>query len=814
MNAAAAPEIAARATWDAIFLEIAAAAGCRRVAEQVLAHDAAPSYEAGAARFPHRQYVMYLAEACGSKLLMHPEMDKVAGNLLAFYSRWRVYKLNAGELHAVRTRETSATGSVMRTLERRYILGESADRFPSSIPRLYGAGLVTERFHSDYTRFGPDRVDRWLYDNADAEYGFNYVAMKTLFEVYAIKDETDGDVAETALEVFIRCALHVHGGDRPAAVSKTFADLAGGRCTFATPILVNSGLARSANMSSCFLVGGADLSDARALFATVGSVARCLDNCGGVGLSLTHYNRARYGGIMSLMKVLNETVNTMRPSNGGRPGAVAVYLEPWHPDVLRFLDARKNQGDERQRCRDLFTALWVPDIFMKRVRSDGVWSLFDPEGDGAPLLGLHGAAFEARYTRLESEGLYVAQTRARAVWAKLLKAQIGTGTPYMVYKDAAVGRSPHRSLGPVNCSNLCAEVIQYSDANNVATCKLASVCLPAFLSYGAGGGGGIPFDWDSLRDTVTNLVESLNRLHDRSAAVENEEKDSAAIGIGVQGLADVFMRLDTHWGSPLSYDVNNAVFERLYYYALAASCEQAKREKRAFGGFETTDLAVGRLQFDYAHEHAEAGCGDGPKPAWLTTDMDWTDLRADIKRHGLYNSLVVALMPTVTTSQITGNSESIEPYISNMYVKRAQSGEYQMMNPHLVSLLRAKNRFDAETVRRVQENDGSVQSMTDVFDSNERKVFRTAWEIPARVLICMAALRGRFVDQSQSMNLYMADPDAEKLEQLHFFGWNLGLKTGMYYLRTRPAASAIKFTIMPTTAAARDGGPTCSGCSA
>jgi len=752
----------------------------------------------------HR-YVRFIADNVATKALFCPEMNDAAGNIITFYTKWYVSLWN-DEFKGSRTKvpvderysqcKSEDFKSAIESLERRYIRGSHG--ISCSYPRLYDQGLLTSEFMRSIETFGGlAAVEELLNSEPHLEYSFDFLAMRTARDVYMLR-APNGEPMETLAETFLRTALHLHRGER-VRVLRTYKDLLYKRCMFSTPVIVNSGLKRSANVSSCFLMGVPRVRGLTDLFGTIASVATCLENNGGVGLSLTHLPSKRYGGLISVMKLINETVNLARHNDSGRPGAVAVYLEPWHPDIADFLDVRKSHGDERKRCRDLFTALWIPDLFMKRVHSDGRWSLFDPDSKGGQeLLTLHGAAFEKRYKALETGGHYVSQVDARMLWTKVLKSQISTGTPYMLYKDSCVQKSVHRQLGPIRCSNLCTEVIQFSTSDQIATCKLASVCLPAFLDVQKNGDRQDDWKmrWHLFQDTVENLVYSLNCMHNRSKAISDEEFGSASIGIGVQGLAEVFFTLNTYWGSPLSKRVNQEIFERLYYYAISASCNQARLTDIRFKNFESTWPAKGLLQFDqWETSTTDASCDYA---------LNWLALKNDVIKYGMYNSLLIALMPTVTTSQVTGCNESFEPLLANMYLKRTRVGEFQMVNRHLVNVLRAKGRYDEETVNRIQQDDGSVRGLHHILDKHQLRVFRTVWEIPSRDLIDMAADRARFVDQSQSMNLYLANPDVNILSDLHFYGWAKGLKTGMYYLRTRPATNAIKFTLLPSNANEED----------
>merc|ERR1712013_935284 len=488
------------------------------------------------------------------------------------------------------------------------------------------------------------------------------------------------------------------------------------------------------------------------------------------------------------MGVYNNTARYVDQGGGKRKGSFAMYLEPWHSDIFKFLDLRKNSGNEEERTRDLFLGLWIPDLFMRRVEADAEWSLFCPnEAKGLHLK--YGAEFETLYERYENEKKFKKQIKARELWTAILQSQIETGTPYMCYKDAVNKKTNQKNLGTIKSSNLCTEIMEYTDENEVAVCNLASIALPKFVDVDAQ-----TFNFEKLVEITSVVTKNLNRVIEANFYPVAEAKTSnlkhRPIGIGVQGLADVFMLLKIAFDSERARKLNRDIFEAIYFAALSASCSIAESEG-AYKTYEGSPMSEGKLQFDLWKEFS-ADEKDGIE----VTDerFDWTALRAQIKKHGVRNSLLVAPMPTASTSQILGNNECFEPYTSNVYVRRTLAGEFVCINSHLLRDLIALGIWTPLLKDKLIAANGSVQQLSEV-PPKLRAIYKTVWEISQKTLIDMAAERGHFIDQSQSFNIHMNNPNFGKLTSMHFYGWKKGLKTGMYYLRTKAATDAIKFTV-------------------
>jgi ribonucleoside-diphosphate reductase alpha chain len=593
----------------------------------------------------------------------------------------------------------------------------------------------------------------------------------------------------------------------------------GGYYVHATPTLYNAGTPCN-QLSSCFLLNVQEDS-IRGIFETLKMSALISRTAGGVGLSV-HNVRAMgshirgtngtSNGLIPMLRVFSDTARYVDQGGGKRKGAFAIYLEPWHADIFEFLDIRKTHGKEEMRARDLFTALWIPDLFMKRVEQQAHWTLFSP--DEAPGLNeVFGDAFEALYVRYETDGITKQRKRIPALqlWYKILDSQIETGTPYMLYKDHCNRKSNHQHLGTIQCSNLCAEIIEYatppSDCGGgdgeVAVCNLASLCLPRFVEKDIHPVSGRVtrrwFNFEKLKVVAKRATKNLDKLIDVTyyplPEAERSNRKHRPIGLGVQGLADVFMMMRYPFESASAASLNRKIFEVLYYAALEASCELAKE----FGTehdeeYMRSPIAKGLLQMDLwqkAHPDLDFMTSTFPDNV---VKINWRDLRWEISRYGVRNSLLVALMPTASTSQIMGNNECFEPYTSNIYSRRVMAGEFTLVNRHLVEVLSELGLWTHDIKQRIIADNGSVQRIDEI-PADVKELFKTAWEIKQRALIDLAADRGPFVDQSQSMNVFMAEPTAAKLTSLHFYAWKKGLKTGMYYLRTQAASEAIKFTV-------------------
>lgn len=622
-----------------------------------------------------------------------------------------------------------------------------------------------------------EHLERAIVHERDKD--FDYFGLTTLAKGYL--KSIDGQPAETPQFMWMRVALGIHGDDLES-VLQCYEGLSTGRYIHATPTLFNAGTPRP-QMASCFLQSLADDS-IDGIFSTYKQTAHISKWAGGIGLHV-HNLRAKGSliagtggeseGIVPMVRVLNEVARYVN-QGGKRKGAFAVYLEPWHADVESFLELKKNHGKEELRARDLFYALWVPDLFMQRVQEDGVWSLMCPHKSPG-LSDVWGAHFDELYTRYEVEGRFVKQVRARDLWMKVITAQIETGVPYILYKDAANGKSNQQNLGTIKSSNLCTEIIEYSSPGETAVCNLASIALPRFVSGGA-------FDLEGLRSTASEVTRNLNRVIDRNYyPVEQAQASNLLhrpIGIGVQGLADVFATLGLDFDSPEAAELNRAIFSHIYYGALEASCDLAKQDG-PYTSYKGSPASQGRLQFDL--------WGVAPH-----SSLDWARLKKKIAKWGLRNSLLVAPMPTASTSQILGNNECFEPFTSNLYVRRVLSGEFVVVNKHLVRDLIALGLWNEEMKNEIVRGGGSVQAIERIPASLRRR-YRTVWEMSMRPIIDQAADRGAYICQSQSMNLFIASPNVGSVNSMHFYAWEKGLKTGMYYLRSKPASAAKAITV-------------------
>jgi ribonucleoside-diphosphate reductase alpha chain len=614
----------------------------------------------------------------------------------------------------------------------------------------------------------------------DRDYGFDYFGFKTLEKSYLLK--LNGKIVERPQHMYMRVSIGIHKNDIESAI-KTYHLMSERWFTHATPTLFNAGTPKP-QMSSCFLLTMKEDS-IDGIYDTLKQTAKISQSAGGIGLAI-HGIRATgsyiggtngtSNGIIPMLKVFNDTARYVDQGGGKRKGAFAIYLEPWHADVFEFLDLRKNHGKEEMRARDLFYALWIPDLFMKRVEQDGDWSLFCP--NEAP--GLHeswGDNFEKLYEQYESEGRARKTIKAQELWFAILEAQIETGTPYLLYKDAANSKSNQQNLGTIKSSNLCTEIIEYTSPDEIAVCNLASLALPRFVIDGQ-------FDHDKLYEVTYQATKNLNKIIDYNYYPVEEARNSnlrhRPIGLGVQGLADVFIQLRLPFESEEAKTLNREIFETIYFAAMTASKDLAKIE----GPYETyagSPVSKAQFQFDL--------WGVEPSLRW-----DWYSLKAEVLKHGVRNSLLVAPMPTASTSQILGNNECFEPYTSNIYVRRVLSGEFVVVNKHLLNDLIELNLWNDEMKNRIIANNGSIQKIEDIPD-HIKDVYKTVWEIKQRTLIDMAADRGAFICQSQSLNLFVDAPTTSKLTSMHFYGWRKGLKTGMYYLRSKAASQAVQFTV-------------------
>ena len=614
----------------------------------------------------------------------------------------------------------------------------------------------------------------------DRDFNYDYFGFKTLERSYLLK--INNEIVERPQHMLMRVAVGIHKDDLDAVV-ETYNGLSEGWFTHATPTLFNSGTPKP-QMSSCFLLTTQEDSIS-GIYDTLKQCAKISQNAGGIGLAIHDiratgsYIKGTNGtsnGIVPMLRVFNDTARYVDQGGGKRKGSFAIYIEPWHADIHDFLDLKKNHGKEEQRARDLFYALWIPDLFMKRVEENGEWTLMCPN-ECPGLADNHGAAFEKLYTKYEAEGKGRKIIKAQDLWFKILESQIETGTPYMLYKDAANGKSNQQNLGTIRSSNLCTEIIEYTAPDEVAVCNLASLALPKYVNDGA-------FDHEKLFQVTYQVTKNLNRIIDRNYYPIPEARNSnmrhRPIGLGVQGLADVFILMRHPFDSDEARALNREIFETIYYAACTASKDLAK-EEGAYETFKGSPASEGRLQFDL--------WGVTPTDRW-----EWDVLKDEIKEHGMRNSLLLAPMPTASTAQILGNNECFEPYTSNIYTRRTLSGEFIIVNKHLLRDLTKLGLWDDDMKNRIISANGSIQNINEIPD-NLKALYRTAWEIPQRALIDMSADRGAYICQSQSLNVFMENVNTAKLTSMHFYSWKKGLKTGMYYLRTKAATDAIKFTV-------------------
>jgi ribonucleoside-diphosphate reductase alpha chain len=615
----------------------------------------------------------------------------------------------------------------------------------------------------------------------DRDFGFDYFGFKTLEKSYLLK--IDGKIAERPQHLFMRVSVGIHKEDIESAI-KTYNLMSERWFTHATPTLFNAGTPKP-QMSSCFLLTMKDDS-IEGIYDTLKQTAKISQSAGGIGLSI-HNVRATgsyisgtngtSNGIIPMLKVFNDTARYVDQGGGKRKGAFAIYLEPWHADIFEFLDLRKNHGKEEMRARDLFYALWVSDLFMRRVEANEEWTLFCPH-EAPGLADCHGKEFEELYERYEREGRGRKTIKAQELWFAVLDAQVETGTPYLLYKDAANLKSNQQNLGTIKSSNLCTEIMEYTSDKEVAVCNLASLALPRFVINGE-------FDHAKLYEVTYQATLNLNKIIDNNYYPVEEARYSnlrhRPIGLGVQGLADAFILLRLPFESDEAKQLNKEIFETIYFAAMTASKDLAIKDG-AYETFKGSPLSQGKFQFDLWDV----------KPA--STRWDWDNLRLDVMNHGVRNSLLVAPMPTASTSQILGNNECFEPYTSNIYTRRVLSGEFVIVNKHLLRDLVDRGLWTNNMKDRIITANGSIQDIAEI-PADIKELYKTVWEIKMRNIIDMAADRGAYICQSQSLNLFINSPNASKLTSMHFYAWKKGLKTGMYYLRTQAASQAVKFTV-------------------
>lgn len=634
-------------------------------------------------------------------------------------------------------------------------------------------------FHYNLILQNKERLDSAIVYDRDFKY--NYFGFKTLERSYLLK--INNKVAERPQHMLMRVSIGIHGEDIDGAIN-TYNLLSEKYFTHASPTLFSAATPRP-QLSSCFLIAMKDDS-IEGIYDTLKQCALISKSAGGIGLHV-HCIRSKgtyiagtngvSNGLVPMLRVYNNTARYVDQGGNKRPGAFAIYLEPWHADIFEFLDLKKNTGKEEVRARELFYALWIPDLFMKRVESNQDWSIMCPH-DCPGLSDCWGEEFEALYEKYEQEGRFVKQVRAQVLWKAIIEAQVETGTPYMLYKDSCNRKSNQKNLGTIKCSNLCTEIVEYTSADEVAVCNLASIALNMFVNDDK------TYNFIKLKEVTKTITENLNKIIDVNFYPVPEAKKSnmrhRPIGIGVQGLADAFVLMRIPYESEAAIKLNQQIFETIYYGALEASCELAEKHG-VYETYEGSPASQGILQYDMWNKT--------PTDLW-----DWDSLKEKIAKHGLRNSLLLAPMPTASTAQILGNNESFEPFTSNIYQRRVLSGEFQVVNHHLLHDLTEADLWDEDMKNLIIHNNGSIQSIESI-PKEIRDLYKTVWEISVKTTIQMAADRGAFIDQSQSFNIHVAEPNYGKLSSIHFYAWKMGLKTGMYYLRTKPAVNAIQFTV-------------------
>jgi len=626
-----------------------------------------------------------------------------------------------------------------------------------------------------------EKLDSSIIYNRD--FGYDYFGFKTLERSYLLK--LNGKIAERPQHMLMRVSVGIHLDDMDA-VLETYELMSKRFFTHATPTLFNSGTPKP-QMSSCFLLAMKDDS-IDGIYDTLKQTAKISQSAGGIGLSI-HNIRATgsyiagtngtSNGIVPMLRVFNDTARYVDQGGGKRKGSFAIYVEPWHADIFDFLELKKNHGKEEMRARDLFYAMWIPDLFMKRVEENAEWTLMCPN-ECPGLFDSHGEEFEKKYLGYEKAKKGRKTVKARELWEKILESQIETGTPYMLYKDAANRKSNQKNLGTIRSSNLCTEILEYTSEDEVAVCNLASIALPMFVTEGE-------FDHKKLFKVTKRVTKNLNRVIDRNyypiKEAENSNFRHRPVGLGVQGLADTFIKLRMPFTSDAAKKLNQEIFETLYFAAVTASVEEAKKDG-PYESFKGSPMSKGEFQYNMW----------GIKDEELSGRWDWAGLRKKVIKTGVRNSLLVAPMPTASTSQILGNNECFEPYTSNIYTRRVLSGEFIVVNKHLLEDLVELGLWNEDMKQELMRANGSIQHI-DIIPDDIKELYRTVWEMSMKDIIDMSRHRGYFIDQSQSLNLFMEGATMAKLTSMHFYAWKSGLKTGMYYLRTKSAVDAIKFTV-------------------
>ena len=652
------------------------------------------------------------------------------------------------------------------------------NNFHLAMKKLQKAGIVTDEVVEVAQQVKDDI-------KSDRDFDFGYFGIKTLEKGYL--QRVEGKLIETPQYMFMRVSIGIHGKDIPSVLD-TYDKMSRGLFIHATPTLFNAGTPRP-QMSSCFLIANkGDSIDG--IYGTLTECAQISKWAGGIGMHIhdIRANKSRIrgtngqsDGIIPMLRVFNATARYVNQA-GRRKGSIAVYVEPWHADIMDFLELRLNQGDEEARCRDLFSAMWIPDLFMKRVEEGGNWSLFCPD-TAKGLSDCYGKEFDELYTKYEEEGLAHSTVPAAEVWKAILKSQTETGTPYMLYKDACNSKSNQKNLGVIKSSNLCTEIIEHTNKDETAVCNLASIALPKYVNRETKS-----FDYEKLHEVTKTVTKNLNRVIDRNFyPVETAKRSNMRhrpIGLGVQGLADVFILCGLPFDCEESRIMNAHIFETMYHASMEASSELAEVEG-SYESFEGSPASQGILQPDMWEGETK-----------FSGRYDWDAMRTRVKTKGLRNSLLMAPMPTASTAQILGNNECFEPYTTNIYLRRTLAGEFVVVNKHLVDDLKKVGLWSKEMKDLMVKAGGSIQTIVDI-PEDIKKLYKTVWEISQKCIIDMAADRGRFIDQSQSMNLFMESPTMSKLSSMHMYAWKAGLKTGMYYLRSKAKARPIQFSLEP-----------------
>ncbi len=694
------------------------------------------------------------AEIAATMTTAHPDYAKLAA------------RISVSNLH----KNTKKTFSEVMTDLFEYVNPRTGEKAPLLSEEVYKV-IVDNR----------EKLDSTIIYNRD--FGYDYFGFKTLERSYLLR--LNGEIAERPQHMLMRVSIGIHVDDLDAAI-ETYELMSKKYFTHATPTLFNSGTPKP-QMSSCFLLTMKDDS-IDGIYDTLKQTAKISQSAGGIGLSI-HNVRATgsyisgtngtSNGIVPMLRVFNDTARYVDQGGGKRKGSFAMYVEPWHADIFDFLDLKKNHGKEEMRARDLFYAMWIPDLFMKRVQEDGKWTLMCPH-ECPGLFDTYGEEFEKLYEQYEAEDKGRRTVKAREVWEKIMESQIETGTPYMLYKDAANRKSNQKNLGTIRSSNLCTEILEYTSKDEVAVCNLASIALPMFIK-------GDEFDHKELFKITKRVTKNLNKVIDRNyypvIEAENSNMRHRPVGLGVQGLADTFIKLRLPFTSDEAKKLNQEIFETLYFAAVTASMELAK-EEGPYSTFEGSPISQGEFQYNLW----------GIKDEDLSGRWDWAKLRKQVMKTGVRNSLLLAPMPTASTSQILGNNEAFEPYTSNIYTRRVLSGEFIVVNKHLLEDLVSRDLWTEDVKNAIMRNNGSVQDI-DIIPQDLKELYKTVWEMSMKDIIDMSRHRGYFIDQSQSLNLFMENANYSKLTSMHFYAWKSGLKTGMYYLRTKSAVDAIKFTL-------------------